>query len=196
MLDTNARKYVQPALEGVAKQCIKYNLTANHITTMALMIGMLASCFVYYDFPIIAVMLLWISGIFDAVDGTIARLTSTSSKWGTLMDLVFDRFVEMSIIVALVLRFNEIMIYFIFLLCSILFSMCVFLTVGALSTNNANKSFRYQAGVIERSEAFVCFSSMILLDNHLKLIVSIMTILVTFTAIQRMIEAKRIFSED
>ena len=43
--------------------------------------------------------------------------------------------------------------------------MTIFLTVGALAQNNGMKSFRYQAGLAERSEGFICFSFMILLSS-------------------------------
>ena len=71
-------------------------------------------------------------------------------------------------------------------------SMTIFLTVGALSEKKGVKSFYYQAGVAERSEGFIFFSLMILFPGYLRIITNIFSILITVTAIQRFLEAKRL----
>ncbi len=196
MLDSNARRYVQPSIQRIANLCIKLKLSANDVTVIAFLIGMTASFFLYFNMVAMAVGMLWLSGLLDAVDGSIARATKTMSPWGTLMDLIFDRFVEMGLIVALALKYPESRIYFVFLLCSILFSMCVFLSVGALSANTGEKSFKYQTGVMERAEGFICFTAMAIFDKHLIYIVLLTTVLISYTALQRMREAKQIFTAD
>ena len=199
MLDTNARKYIQPGIEKIANLFLKWKFSANQVTVLGFIIGLtgglcsfFAAYFQLYFFAIAGIALLWISGFVDAVDGTMARLTKTTSPWGTLMDIVFDRVVEMSIIISLALNYQNSRIYFLFLLCAILFSMCVFLTVGALTKNNAKKSFRYQAGLMERCEGFICFSLMMLFPGALNIIIVLTTLLIAFTATQRMIEAKKL----
>ncbi|MDO7205013.1 CDP-alcohol phosphatidyltransferase family protein [Paraclostridium bifermentans] len=52
---------------------LKLNLTANNVTVIALVLGILTSVFIYIDMNILAVITLWISGYLDAVDGSIAR---------------------------------------------------------------------------------------------------------------------------
>lgn len=41
MLDTRARKYVQPAIEQVAKWLLKVGLTANQVTLISFFIGVM-----------------------------------------------------------------------------------------------------------------------------------------------------------
>ncbi len=195
MLDTNARKYVQPAIQKVADVCIKLKISANQVTVFAFGLGMSAGLLIYLGHPLIGVSLLWISGLLDAVDGSIARATKSSGAWGALMDLIFDRFVEMGLIVALALNHPEAQMIFIFLLCAILFSMCVFLSVGALSANNSNKAFKYQAGVMERTEGFVCFTLMALFQGYISYIAIGTAVLIFFTALQRMNEARKLFEK-
>lgn len=195
MLDTKARFLVQPMIQKCANGFIGCGVTANQVTVGAFCLGMMVAPLCYYDYPWLALGLLWISGLLDAVDGSIARSTQTSSPWGTLLDLIFDRFVEMGIIVALGIKYPDIRLGMMFLLCSILFTMCVFLTVGALSDKVGGKSFRYQSGVMERTEGFLCFSSMILFPQYLDVLVPLTTVLIAFTALQRMVEAKRLFEE-
>lgn len=192
MLDTHGRKYVDPIINCGANFFIKLNLTANNVTVIALILGILTSVFIYIDMNILAVITLWISGYLDAVDGSIARKTKTTSLFGTLMDITFDRIVETSIILSLAMRYSNARINFIVLLICIIISMTIFLTVGALVEKKGMKTFYYQAGVAERSEGFLMFSLMILVPNYIVIFTNLFSAIIFITIIQRIIEAKNI----
>ena len=192
MLDTHARKYVNPIIELGAEFLLKLKLTPNNVTILALLLGISTSIFLYFDMQIIAVTLLWVSGYLDAVDGAMARRSNSSSSFGTLLDIVSDRIVEVSIVLVLGLKFVDVRYNLIVLTVCILMSMTIFLTVGALSEKKGVKSFYYQAGVAERSEGFIFFSFMILIPSYLGIITNIFSILIIITAIQRFLEAKRL----
>ena len=192
MLDTHARKYVNPIIELGAEFLLKLKLTPNNVTILALLLGVSTSIFLYFDMQIIAVTLLWVSGYLDAVDGAMARRSNSSSSFGSLLDIVSDRIVEVSIVLVLGLKFVDVRYNLIVLTVCILMSMTIFLTVGALSEKKGVKSFYYQAGVVERSEGFIFFSLMILIPSYLGIITNIFSILIIITAIQRFLEAKRL----
>ena len=192
MLDTHARKYVNPIIELGAEFLLRLKLTPNNVTILALLLGISTSIFLYFDMQIIAVTLLWVSGYLDAVDGAMARRSNSSSSFGTLLDIVSDRIVEVSIVLVLGLKFVDVRYNLIVLTVCILMSMTIFLTVGALSEKKGVKSFYYQAGVVERSEGFIFFSLMILIPSYLGIITNIFSILIIITAIQRFLEAKRL----
>ena len=192
MLDTHARKYVNPIIELGAEFLLKLKLTPNNVTILALLLGVSTSIFLYFDMQVVAVIVLWISGYLDAVDGAMARRSNSSSSFGTLLDIVSDRIVEVSIVLVLGLKFVDLRYNFIVLTACILMSMTIFLTVGALSEKKGVKSFYYQAGVAERSEGFIFFSLMILFPSYLRIITNIFSILIIVTAIQRFLEAKRL----
>ena len=192
MLDTHARKYVNPIIELGAEFLLKLKLTPNNVTILALLLGISTSIFLYFDMQVVAVIVLWISGYLDAVDGAMARRSNSSSSFGTLLDIVSDRIVEVSIVLVLGIKFIDVRYNFIVLTVCILMSMTIFLTVGALSEKKGVKSFYYQAGVAERSEGFIFFSLMILFPGYLRIITNIFSILIIITAIQRFLEAKRL----
>ncbi|MBL4934280.1 CDP-alcohol phosphatidyltransferase family protein [Clostridium sp. YIM B02515] len=194
MLDTYGRKYVNPIIDKTAKDLLKLNLKPNHVTGIAFFVGVLSGVFVYLDLSLIGVILLWVSGFLDAVDGSMARISKNTSALGTLMDITFDRVVEMSIVIALAMRFPSSRIYLLILTICILFSMTIFLTVGALSDQKGIKSFYYQAGLAERTEGFIMFSLMSLFTPWLVLITNLFSAAVFFTAAQRIVEAKRILN--
>ena len=192
MLDTHARKYVNPIIELGARFFFKLNLKPNHVTMLALILGILTSVFIYFDMNLIGVLILWISGYLDAVDGAMARNSKLTSSFGTVLDIVCDRIVEVGMIIVLGMKFIDVRFNLIILTVSILISMTIFLTVGACSEKKGMKSFYYQAGVAERSEGFILFSLMALFPQYLGIITNIFSLLVLFTAGQRFFEAKSI----
>lgn len=194
MLDTHGRKYVNPIIEVGADFFIRCKLSASNVTILALLLGLSTSVFIYFDMPIIAALVLWLSGYLDAVDGAIARKSKTSSSFGTLLDILSDRLVEISMVIALGLKYENIRFYLIVLVACILISMTVFLTVGALTEKQGMKSFYYQAGVAERTEGFILFTIMFLFPNYLNISTNIFSLLILITVGQRFFEAKKILN--
>lgn len=192
MLDTHARKYVNPFIEKGANFFIKLKLTANNVTTIALLFGIISAILLYFDKNIMAVLFLWTSGYLDAIDGAIARKTNSSSSFGTVLDVTFDRIVEVGIIMVIGMKVVDVRFNLIILLSCILISMVIFLTVGAVSEKSGVKSFYYQAGVAERSEGFIMLSLMMLSNNYLYVIINVFSLLIIITAIQRINEARKI----
>lgn len=191
MLDTHARKHVQPIVEKTADALLKLGFTANGVTKIAFAIGISSGLLIYLDKPILAVIALWLSGYLDVVDGTMARKTKPS-LWGTLLDISFDRLVEIGVILGLAFRFPDSMWALLLLCASIVIAMTIFLTVGALSDKKGMKSFYYQAGLAERTEGFILFTLMILFSTYLTAITLIFFVIQIFTISQRLAEAKRI----
>lgn len=196
MLDTHGRAIVQPIISKTAQSLLNFGLRANHVTYLAFFVGITASVLVYLGQPIAGVAILWISGFLDAVDGSMARLSKSSSSWGTVLDVTFDRVVEAGILVALALRHPEpkVLILFLFLALSIIFTMTIFLTVGAVSEKESYKSFYYQPGLAERTEGFILFSLLVLFQSHLVLWTIIFIGVEITTGIQRLLEARRILN--
>lgn len=191
MLDTHARKFVQPSIERTASYFLQKGRSANEITVLALFVGLGTSVLYVLGFPILAVVFLWLSGFLDAVDGTMARNTKTS-PFGTVMDITFDRIVEIGMILAIAYIHPEVLWPLLLLSVSIIVSMTIFLVVGAVSEKAGIKSFYYQAGLAERTEGFVLFSVMLLFPPFLFWSTLLFFAVELFTGIQRFMEAKRI----
>lgn len=191
MLDTKGRKFVQPVIEIIANIFLKIGFKANTITFAAFIIGIFSAITFYSGYNIIAVIVLWISGLLDVVDGTMARRTKATS-FGTILDITFDRIVEIAIIVSIALRFPTNNFLLVILLSSIIISMTVFLTVGALSDKHSEKSFYYQPGLAERTEGFIFFSLMMLFNFYINIVVIIFSLTIIYTALERIIQAKKI----
>ncbi|MCG3084346.1 CDP-alcohol phosphatidyltransferase family protein [Anoxybacillus sp. LAT_35] len=191
MLDTHARKYVQPLIETTASSFLKIGLTANQVTMISFLIGLSSGILFYFDYAVAAIVVLWISGFLDAVDGTMARKTNVS-PWGTVMDVTFDRVVEISVILGIAFKYPHVQWALLLLSASIIFSITVFLTVGAVSEKKGMKSFYYQAGLAERTEGFLFFSFMMLLPNYVLIITLLFFVVEMFTGLQRLHEARQL----
>lgn len=192
MLDTHARKYVEPIIDFGAKFFEKLGFTPNQVTLIAFIIGIVSGPIIYFGYDLIGILFLWISGYLDAVDGALARKLNKTSEFGTVMDIVFDRLVEISLIISLSFLDLNYMWAYLILSCSIIVSMTIFLTVGAVSKKSGKKSFYYQAGLGERTEGFILFTLIVLIHQFRLELILIFASVVLFTACQRMLEAKKI----
>ena len=174
MLDTHARKYTDRLFRKLAGGFLRLGLQPNHITAAAFVLGCSAGAVLYTGHPIAATGLLWLSGLLDATDGEMARLSELSIVWG------------------LALRRADCLLPLLGLVSMILLSMTVFLTTGMLARNTGRKSFYYQAGLMERTEGFLAFTAMMLIPRHLGALTWIYAALIGFTILQRLADARRL----
>ncbi|MCI6908984.1 MAG: CDP-alcohol phosphatidyltransferase family protein [Clostridiales bacterium] len=187
MLDTYGRKYADRFIEPAAKGFEKLRWKPTHITCLALAVGVAAAAAYAAALPVVLpILLLWISGYFDTVDGALARRTGQTTAIGTLLDIFFDRIVELLFILAFALRSPDSVFGQLLSVCAIVLSMTVFLTSGALLENTGVKSFRYQTGLMERTDGFILFTVMMLLNGYMRYTSFVYAALILFTAVQRL----------
>ncbi len=186
MLDTRGRKYFDKIFDKSGRSFLKIGLMPTHITIIAAMVGMVGAISFSFDKFILSIILLWISGFLDAVDGSMARQGGKVSAVGTLLDIWLDRLVEISYIISFAMVCNEATFALMILACTIILSMTVFLTSGTLIENTGIKSFHYQAGLMERTEGFIMFTFMIIFYHHMKILAIVYAMLILYTAMQRL----------
>lgn len=191
MLENKIRPLFQQAIiEPVAKSIANY-CSPNMVTLASLITGILTGLFISIDWGWLAVMWLLLSGYLDMLDGSIARLTNTSSSFGTILDIMCDRTVEVIIFFAFALRAPELWFVYMLMMGTTLLCVSSFLVVGIFSTNVTNKSFYYSPGLIERAEAFLFFIAIILLPGWQITLAIIYSILTLWTAGFRLFEFYR-----
>jgi CDP-diacylglycerol--glycerol-3-phosphate 3-phosphatidyltransferase len=187
MLDTHARGHLNSLFQTLAKSLLSLKIEPLHVTISALIVGIVGAFCFYIGFHITSLILLWLSGLLDVLDGEMARMSASSSKKGALLDIFFDRIVEIAYIFSFIGTASTLSL--LVLSCSIILSMTLFLSVGAMSDKESKKSFYYQAGLIERTEAFVLFSLMIIFASYSTYIVYLFATLIIITVAQRLKEA-------
>ena len=87
-------------LRPVIPFLIKLGVTPSGATITGLFITILGSWFVWEGTYLMGGIILILGSLFDAVDGSIARETNTSSKGGAALDSVMDRVGEILVLTA------------------------------------------------------------------------------------------------
>lgn len=89
------RKTFNEPLNWVAEKLLKVGLSPNHITLIGLLGNIAAAVLIGFGYIRWAGLLAVLMAPLDAVDGAMARLRGTSSKFGAFFDSVIDRYDEL-----------------------------------------------------------------------------------------------------
>jgi CDP-diacylglycerol--glycerol-3-phosphate 3-phosphatidyltransferase len=107
---------------------VKSRLKPNTLTWCALAISLIAAATIATNHPIIAGFLVLISGLFDILDGALARSTNQTTRFGALLDSTFDRISDAILLLGLLVFYipsggtTEILLVFLALIASFLTS--------------------------------------------------------------------------
>ncbi|USS40207.1 CDP-alcohol phosphatidyltransferase family protein [Thermococcus aggregans] len=85
------RANVKTYLESIAKPLVKLGITPNQLTFLGLLISLSGAYFFAQGSQRIATLILLLGSLIDALDGTLARLTGKTSRFGAFLDSTFDR---------------------------------------------------------------------------------------------------------
>jgi len=104
--DGPVSKYLnRPISTKISSKLTNYNISPNNITIFSFAIALLSALFFYfgnsYIYALIGGILAQFSSIVDGCDGEIARLKFKSSKFGTWLDRILDRYADGLIIVGI-----------------------------------------------------------------------------------------------
>jgi len=78
----------------IIPRLVNWRFTPNHITYGALLISMLAGLSFIYS-PLLGGVFTLLAGLLDTLDGSLARATGQSKKFGAFLDSVLDRYTEL-----------------------------------------------------------------------------------------------------
>lgn len=110
MVLNNQRKNVDPILTSIAKRFV--NVNPNLLTWISLVFAFIAGVFFYFSSPetelvnfylYFAVLFVFLNGLFDAIDGKVAKLAHKTSKRGDFLDHAVDRYADVFIVGGLAL---------------------------------------------------------------------------------------------
>jgi len=195
-------------LENLVRKLFLGKISANKITTSALLIGLLSALSIFlsgiliFEIPLIisAAILMCISFFFDALDGILARLKQPTI-FGGILDIFCDRTVEVLIIISLISTAPQMLMWpGIFSLGGIVLCISMFLLVGgaviADTLEENKKVIYYRHGLIERSETLIFLLLMTILIPLRSILLWIFSILVLITALLRLRDAYLILKEN
>jgi phosphatidylglycerophosphate synthase len=185
------RKLFKPLVIFLAKLLSKLGVSPNFATALMFTFAFLSniSLTIFDNFPLCAIFI-FLTGLFDGVDGAIARLRNRVSLFGGFLDSFMDRFSEFIIFFGFLMRFNSNHLW-------IIIDMRIVIVISFLSsimisyTRARGESLvkgDFDVGLMARSERlFFLFLSFLLASffGFINELLFIFMLLVIFTAFYR-----------
>ena len=94
MLTTWARTFFRGFLETIGRFFVRVGVTPNQLTLAGLFLQAVVAAVIAAGWLQLGGVLLILFSIFDAFDGTVARLTGRVSRFGAFFDSTLDRYAE------------------------------------------------------------------------------------------------------
>jgi len=91
---TTLRPYAIERLEPLAGVFVRFGVTPNQISLLSLFFGILCAFLFSLQEFLAGSIMLFIAGILDLVDGTVARKMDRESEFGAVFDWIVDKYVD------------------------------------------------------------------------------------------------------
>jgi CDP-diacylglycerol--glycerol-3-phosphate 3-phosphatidyltransferase len=182
------RRAFKKPLDGIAGFLLKIGLTPNHITLLGLLGNIGAAILIGMGELRWAGLLAGLMAPLDAVDGAMARLKGTSSKFGAFFDSTIDRYDELILLAGLAFHF-----YNIGSLAGVMLTFAAAIGSVMVSYTRARAEalgFQASVGILTRVGRAIVLVIGLLFAQALPS-VGIIAILANITAIQRIIAVWR-----
>ncbi len=99
---TKLRPVARRLLEAPARLLVRAGLSADQVTLLGLLGSLLPIYFAYRGESLLVAFFIGFSGLLDALDGSVARLTGTASRAGAFLDSTTDRLADAFYYVSLI----------------------------------------------------------------------------------------------
>jgi CDP-diacylglycerol--glycerol-3-phosphate 3-phosphatidyltransferase len=182
MVTNWARKWGATVIQPVALFLARLGLTPNAVTVLGFLMTAAVAVVLATGRTQLAGVLLIGTLAFDAVDGTLARLMGTASRFGAFLDSTLDRWAEIVIYAALVWVFlesgqdNGVLLA--------VAAMATSLMVSYTRARAEGAGFQCKEGLLTRLERIVILIAGLIFDQIIWAL-AIIAILAGLTAVQR-----------
>jgi CDP-diacylglycerol--glycerol-3-phosphate 3-phosphatidyltransferase len=162
----------------------KSGITPNALTFINLALNIVAAYVIATEHFIIGGVLVLVSGLFDLLDGALARFTKQTTKFGAILDSTVDRISEAAILCGLLIWYipqgasSEIVLIFAVLIGSFL--------VSYIRARAEGLSWQCQVGLFTRAERVIVLAIGLLI-NQIFIALCILVVFVFITVVQRLV---------
>ena len=105
MISERARRATQGLLTGVASLVARTGITPSFLTVLGFLLSAVTGGVLTRGAFTLGGILVLVAGLFDALDGSVARVTGRTSTFGAFLDSTLDRFSEAVIYLGLLIYF-------------------------------------------------------------------------------------------
>ena len=187
-LDEWFRATFRVLLDTLAGFFNRIGLHPNTMTIMGLVGTIAGSVLLGFRYLTLGGIVILISGIFDALDGSMARLRNEPTRFGGFVDSVSDRYSDLSI-------FAGLMAYFIqdqdWLACGVLYAAAVgTVMVSYVKARAESLNYTAKVGMLTRLERYLVIVPGLLFKIPM-VSIWIIAIFANFTALQRIVYVRK-----
>ena len=201
MLDKKINNFLNPLLFHIAEIINKLKISANFVTLLSFLSGLVCFCYIIDSNLMLALMFFFFNRLFDGLDGAVARINGQSDL-GAFYDIVSDFFFYALFPLGFIFHNIEYIYSICFLLLSFVTTQTTFLASAWILEKNKSlillehkKSFFYIGGLTEGFETIICFILMLIFNDIINIIAYIFGTLCFLTALFRIFFIRKMFSK-
>lgn len=101
MVLNRLRSAVSRATRPFASAIARSGIPPNLITFLGFLVSLAAAYAFYRSMPVLGAVILLLSGLFDVIDGAVARASGKVTKWGGVLDSSLDRYSDLAVLGAI-----------------------------------------------------------------------------------------------
>ncbi|HEX2956545.1 MAG TPA: CDP-alcohol phosphatidyltransferase family protein [Chitinispirillaceae bacterium] len=191
MLET-MKPFYNRTLKPLALLLGKVGLHPNHITIAGILSFAAASVLCVYDQWKISLLLVIVGGIFDGLDGVLARETGQHTVFGSILDSSGDRFTEIFLLFGIMITYLKGSLADIYGAILCFTAVSASLMVSYVKARCEGVSVPCKGGILQRPERIILLSFGLLTGPKIMIwVLVVISVLGFFTSIQRLFEAAR-----
>ena len=181
-------------LAPIATALGRAGLTPNMLTLMGLALVLVTAVVLALGYTTWGGVLFLLAGAFDALDGTLARLTNRKTRFGAFLDSTCDRYADAAILFGVMVPFlragqqTEVILAFVAIIGSVLISYTRARAEGL--------GLECKVGLLTRLERFLIIAVALILGSFMPVVVTLalwlLAVLTNLTALQRVIYIWRV----
>ena len=163
----------------------KIGITPNALTFINLALNIIAAYVIAAGYFLLGGVLVLVAGLFDLLDGALARFTEQTTRFGAILDSVVDRISEAAILCGLLIWYIpqegvglEIVLIFVVLIGSFLISY--------IRARAEGLGWQCQVGLFTRAERVIVLA-IGLLANQIFIALCVLVVFVFITVVQRLV---------
>ena len=188
LIPVRIRDGVRDIMAGIAKGAIALKLTPSAITVIGLVPAVVAGVAFARGQVRLGGLFLLISGIFDLLDGAVARVAQAETVFGALLDSTIDRYAEIAVYLGLALLYS----YSAWALAGVILALCGSLMVSYVKARAEGLGLTCNTGMLQRPERLVILMVGAFIGaGSLKWAIYLIAVLANVTAFERLIRMKK-----
>jgi CDP-diacylglycerol--glycerol-3-phosphate 3-phosphatidyltransferase len=186
----NLRRNLAYRITGpVVRILSKSGITPNTLTFINLAVNLIAAYFIATGHFLLGGVLVLVAGLFDLLDGALARFTEQATRFGAILDSVVDRISEAAILCGLLIWYIPqeeaglgIVLIFVVLIGSFL--------VSYIRARAEGLGWQCQVGLFTRAERVIVLA-IGLLVNQIFIALCVLAVFVFITIVQRLVYLRK-----